>query len=147
MARKRMLDPDFFTSSTLNALPIQTMMTFAGIWCYADDYGRGEDDETMVKATVWPRRRAVTEAKVRSDMNVLTDAQVLCRYTVNGYALLHVVNWTEHQKISHATDSKLAPCQEHEPEAWAIFGMSAEPALRKFLSDSGAAPERIRRVS
>ncbi|MBP8882820.1 MAG: hypothetical protein KBG77_17180, partial [Dermatophilaceae bacterium] len=84
MARKRMLAPEFFTSSTMNALPVEATFTFAGIWCWADDYGRGEDDETMVKAAVWPRRRKFTERVVRSHMDALITAGVLCAYSVNG---------------------------------------------------------------
>jgi hypothetical protein len=147
MARKRMLSPDFFTSKTLNALPIQTCMTFAGIWCWADDFGRGEDDAALVKASVWPRRKTLTEAKVRADMDALIKAEVLCSYAVKGHDLIHVINWSEHQKISHPTPSKLPPCQTHEPDAWLKFESDTDPALTKFRSDSGTTPERIRRVS
>lgn len=147
MARKRMLSPEFFLSRTLNDLPVQTMVTFAGIWCWADDFGRGEDDETLVKAAVWPRRRSMTEAKVRADMDALVGKSVLCQYAIEGHELIHVVNWREHQKISHPTKSKLPPCPEHEPEGWASFLMDDDPALAKFRNNSGAAPENIRRVS
>lgn len=145
MARKRMIAPEFFISGTMNGLDVQTMVTFAGIWCWADDFGRGEDDETLVKAAVWPRRRSVTERKVRADMDALRDAGVLCQYVVNGERLVHVTAWREHQSISHPTKSKLPPCQFHEPEAWAAFLMNEDPSLVKFRSDSGAAPEFDRR--
>ncbi len=147
MARKRMLSPEFFISGTMNDLSVQTMVTFAGIWCWADDFGRGEDDETLVKAAVWPRRRAVTETKVRADMDALVAREVLCQYRVVGHRLIHVVSWKEHQSISHPTKSKLPPCEIHEPEAWALFLINSDPALHKFRADSGTAPERIRRVS
>lgn len=145
MARKRMISPEFFTSGTMNALNVQTMITFAGVWCWADDFGRGEDDETLVKAAVWPRRRLVTERKVRSDMDELCAVGVLCRYVVNGQSLVHVVNWPEHQSISHPTKSKLVPCKHHEPEAWEIFLLNDDPVLAKFRPGSGAAPEFSRR--
>ena len=41
MARKRMLSPEFFTSGPVAELPISAVVTFAGLWCYFDDYGRG----------------------------------------------------------------------------------------------------------
>jgi len=144
MARKRMLSPNFFTSATMNDVSMQTMLTFAGIWCWADDDGRGEDDETLVKAAVWPRRRAVTEKKVRADMDLLAAKEVLCRYTVCDVRVIHVVAWTEHQSISHATVSKLPPCELHEPEAWAMFLLSDDPSLHKFRNDSGEVPEWFR---
>jgi hypothetical protein len=130
MARKRMISPEFFTSRTLNGLPVQTMVTFAGLWCHADDQGRAEDDTVMIKAAVWARRRTVTEAKIETDLRLLDEALAICRYAVNGYDLLHVVNWTEHQKINHPTESKLPPCRHHEAEAWALFLIDPDPRMR-----------------
>lgn len=141
MARKRMMSQNFFTSATMNDVPMQTMLTFAGIWCWADDAGRGEDDESLVKAAVWPRRKSMTDKKVRVDMNLLAVKEVLCRYTVCDVPLIHVVSWYEHQSISHPTKSKLPPCQFHEPEAWATFLMDDDHSLHKFRNDSGEVPE------
>lgn len=141
MARKRMISPEFFTSRTLNGLPVQSMLTFAGLWCYVDDLGRGEDDVVMVKAAIWPRRRAVTEAKVEADLATLDKAYLICRYAVGGVDLLHVVNWTEHQRISHPAKSKLPPCQHHDPGLWAFFQKDDDPALEKFRRASGVPPE------
>lgn len=147
MARKRMLSPDFFTSKTLNELSVEAMMTFEGIWCFADDFGRADDDEVMVKAQVWPRRRSVTEKKVREYIDALIDKRVLCRYNVGGFPLMHVVNWDEHQKVSHATPSKFPGCPRHESEAWEAFRSGLDPALEKFRSDSGDIQEIPRRAS
>lgn len=147
MARKRMLHPDFFTSATMNDLPMSAMVTFAGVWCWADDYGRGEDDAALVKAAVWPRRRTMTEKKVQSDLDALVGAGVLCRYEVTGHALIHVTNWGEHQKVQHPTKSKLPPCRAHEPEAWDEFMAADDPTTDKYRVDSRAVHESLRRIS
>jgi len=136
MARKRMMSPNFFTSATMNALPMQTMLTFAGFWCMADDFGRAEDDESLVRAAVWPRRKGMTDKKVRVDMDALVDAGPLCQYVVCDIRLIHATSWKEHQSISHPTPSKLPPCEKHEPEAWFVFLESTDPALHKFRSFS-----------
>lgn len=147
VARKRMLDPAFFTSNTVNQLTIPQAMTFAGLWCYVDDWGRGEDDPVMVKSVVWPRRRSQTEAKVAADLAELASFGLICRYEVNAYPILHVVSWQEHQKISHRSASKLPPCRKHEPGLWAVFAGDDDPALAKYRSDSGGTPEWLRRDS
>lgn len=147
MARKRMIHPDFFTSATMNALTVQQMLTFAGIWCWADDFGRGEDDESLVKAAIWPRRKSITEAKVRADMDALVAHGVLCRYEVAGESLVHVTNWNEHQKVSHPTKSKLAPCSVHEVDEWEKFVAGDFPAMARFRSDSRITHERFRSAS
>jgi hypothetical protein len=136
MARKRMMSPNFFISATMNALPMQTMLTFAGFWCFADDFGRAEDDESLVRASVWPRRKCMTDKKVRADLDALVDAGPLCQYTVCSVHLIHATSWEEHQTIGHPTPSKLPPCEKHEPEAWEAFLISTDPALHKFRSFS-----------
>lgn len=143
MARKRMIHPDFFTSATLNALPVTTMLTFAGIWTWADDYGRGEWAPELVKAAVWPRRRTMTETKVEQAMNDLVDAGVLCQYLVAGHVLLHVTAWSEFQQVSHPAKPKVPPCPGHEPDAYEDFWNGTDVAREKFRRLSGAVPEGL----
>lgn len=133
MARKRMLSPEFFTSGPVNRLPIPAMVTFAGLWCYFDDYGRGEDDPDLVKAVVWPRRKAQTPKRIAADLDAIAGQNLICRYEVGGVQLMHALSWTEHQKISHRTDSKLPPCPDHETALWTFF-----------VQDSGGAMDRFR---
>lgn len=147
MARKRMIHPDFFISASMNDVSVSAMLTFAGIWCWADDFGRGEDDESLVKAAVWPRRRAMTEKKVRADMDALVGKGVLCRYVVTGHALVHVTNWSEHQSVSHPTKSKLPPCPAHDAEDFETFMADSDPMTDKFRIDSGAIRESLRSAS
>lgn len=110
MPRKRMIYPTYFTSATLARVELRTMITFAGLWIYADDFGRGEDDAAFIAASVWPRRPSITAALVEDDLKTLAAADVLCRYEIGGHPLLHIPSWFEHQKVSHPTPSKLPPC-------------------------------------
>lgn len=143
MARKRMLSPEFFSSAPVNRLPIPAMVTFAGLWCYFDDYGRGEDDADLVKATVWPRRKTHTTKKIAADLDSIEHEHLICRYEVGGVRLMHAMSWNEHQKISHRTDSKLPPCPWHEPALHSYFLQDSGGALDKFRNGSGSPPERI----
>ena len=143
MPRKRMIHPDFFTSLTLNALPVTTMVTFAGIWTWADDYGRGEWAPELVKAAVWPRRKAMTEAKVEAAMHELVEAGVLCYYEVADHALLHVTAWSEFQQVSHPAKPKLPPCPHHEPGQYEDFLNDSDVTREKFRNPSGGRPERL----
>jgi hypothetical protein len=143
MARKRMLAPEFFSSGPVSRLPVTAMLTFAGLWCYFDDYGRGEDDAALVKASVWPRRRAHSEAKVAADLDAIASERLICRYEVAGVRLIHSPSWKEHQKISHPTESRLPPCPLHEQGLYMSFLGKSGDGLDRFRSDSGAAPERL----
>lgn len=136
MARKRLISPEFFTSSAVNSLKIDAAMTFVGLWCYADDEGRAEDDVDLIKAAVWPRRREQSVRRIEGHLEALHDAGLLCRYEINGYRLLHLPSWSEHQKPSHPTSSRVAPCPIHEA-----------PLYDEFLSGSDSRREKFRDFS
>jgi hypothetical protein len=143
MARKRMLQPSFFTSGPVNNLTYTAMITFAGLWCYFDDYGRGEDHAALVKASVWPRRRAHTEKHVANDLDLIAAEHLICRYQVSGVRLIHSPNWNEHQKISHRTPSKLPPCPAHEPAEYDFYLHESGDGRDRFRNGSGKAPETL----
>ena len=176
MARKRMLSPEFFVSAPVNRLPFTAMITFAGLWCYFDDYGRGEDDPALVKAAVWPRRRSQTEAKVAADLDLIVAEGLICRYsmaTEGGHGpvtlpsrdtasgvihsqemakissrdqparLIHSPSWQEHQKISHRTPSKLAPCPIHETEEHSFYLRQHSRFPENLASGSRPPPSRF----
>lgn len=147
MARKRMLSPEFFSSGPVSRLPVTAMLTFAGLWCYFDDFGRGEDDADLVKAAVWPRRTAHTARKVAADMDAIAAEHLICRYEVSGVRLIHATSWTEHQKISHPTASKLPPCPRHEARQHEIFLRESGDPLDRFRNGSGKPPERLASAS
>lgn len=140
-----MIHPDFFTSMTMNALPVTTMLTFAGIWTWADDFGRGEWAPELVKAAVWPRRKSMTEAKVETAMAGLVEAEVICYYEVADHALLHVRAWDEFQQVSHPAKPKLPPCPFHEVDDYEDFLKDSDVAREKFRNTSGGRPETFRR--
>jgi hypothetical protein len=151
-----MLSPEFFSSAPVNRLPFTAMITFAGMWCYLDDFGRGEDDTALVKAAVWPRRRSQTESKVAADLDLIVAEDLLCRYAApvihsqelvkipsrdHAERLIHSPSWREHQKISHPTPSKFAPCPIHEIEAHTIYVRERGGFPESLTSGSRPPPE------
>lgn len=114
MARKRLISPEFFTSESLALLPLEVERTFAGLWTYCDDEGRGKDQPALVRAALWALREKHTTVKVDRYLDDLVRSRKVCRYTVEEVRLLHVVNFGEHQKPSHPTPSVLSPCPVHE---------------------------------
>lgn len=143
MARKRMLSPEFFTSGPVSQLPISAVVTFAGLWCYFDDFGRGEDNADLIKAAVWPRRSSMTVKKVAADLDAIAAGQLICRYQSAGVRIMHSPSWNEHQKISHRTASKLPPCPEHEAALYGFFLSESGDGLDRFRNGSGKYPETV----
>lgn len=116
MARKRMLSPAMFTSESIGSLPVATRWTWTGMLTYLDDFGRGKDNPSLIKAAVWPLDDAYTSKKVSLDLGRLEQIGTLCRYECCGSRQLHSPKWDLFQRVSHPTDSVHCPCPEHDRE-------------------------------
>jgi hypothetical protein len=126
MARIRSIKPDAFTSDTLSSVSVLARWTFAGLWTYCDDEGRGRADARLVKAALFPIDDHTGLSEVREALDELEGIGAICRYTVAGTTYLHIPTWLDHQKVSHPTASKIPVCP----------GCSGAPA-----SSSGEIPE------
>lgn len=115
MPRIRTIKPDAFTSDSLSQVPRGVRWTFAGLWTYLDDSGRGRDDARLIKAALYPLDDEVSLSILADDLDQLAAVGCICRYEADSKRYLHVPRW-EHQKISHPTPSKLPTCSRHDPE-------------------------------
>jgi hypothetical protein len=134
MARIRTIKPDAFTSDSLAHVPRGVRWTFAGIWTYVDDSGRGRDDVRLIKAALYPLDDEVSLSVLADDLDQLEKIGCLCRYEVDGKTYIHIPGW-RHQKISHPTPSQLPNCSRHNPE-------DSGPAPEPLPNDSGALQSR-----
>lgn len=114
MARIRTIKPDAFRSDTLSGVPREARWTFAGLWTYADDAGRGRDDVRLIKADLYPLDDAVSLSILGADMDHLAGIGSICRYEAEGKKYFHMPAWDEHQRINRPTPSKLPPCPRHD---------------------------------
>ncbi len=110
MPRIRTIKPEFFRSVSLSRCEPNARLTFAGLWCWADDYGRYRYEPQVLKADVWPYDEAVTWRHVTSHVDALLGVDVLCEYEADGRRYLHVTHWAEHQKVDHPSKKVLPPC-------------------------------------
>lgn len=115
MARIRSIKPQAFTSESLAEVSVHARWTFAGLWTYVDDEGRGKADPRLIKGQIWPLDDDVTSKDVASYIDELEAGGMVCRYEVDGRTYLHVVRWHEHQSINKSTRSKLPCCPTHSP--------------------------------
>ena len=104
MARIRTIKPAAFSSESLAAVSVHARWTFAGLWTYVDDAGRGRANPKLIKAHVWPLDEDVTVSDVEKLLAELEREGMIRRYTVGGQWLLAVVNW-QHQRINRPTES------------------------------------------
>lgn len=132
MPRIRTIKPDAFHSDSLSRVPREARWTFAGLWTYCDDEGRGRYDIRLIKAALYPLDDDVTLEVLQDDLDELERVGCICRYLVSGRRYLHVPAWG-HQKINRPTTSKLPACgSDHE---------SSVSDLDDSLTDHGALTE------
>ena len=103
MARKRMIDPSFWSDDKIIELDPLTRLCFIGLWNFSDDTGVHRHSSKMIKAEIFPA----------DDMPVLEIDKILqqllkhrlIELSHDSY-LLRIRNWNIHQKISHPGKSK-----------------------------------------
>ena len=115
MARIRSIKPDAFMSDSLSRVPRGVRWTFAGLWTFLDDEGRGRDDVRLIKAALYPLDDDVALSMLSDDLKQLEHIGCICRYEADGKTYLHAPGWEDHQRVSHPTPSKLPRCSRHDP--------------------------------
>jgi len=113
MARIRTIKPHLFTSRTVSRWPIPVRWTFAGLFTYLDDYGRGMDEARLVKAELYALDDSMTVKKVEEHLDLIAEQGPLCRYEVDGERYFHITSWKEHQRVNRPTKSKVPSCPTH----------------------------------
>ena len=126
MARIRTVKPELFSSFTMSSVSIPARFLFVGLLTEADDAGRLMDSPKKLCGILFPHDENVTERKVAQWLNELVDAGCINRYSAGQGRYLFFPNWTDHQKISHPTESKFPEPSGETPE--------------NFQSDSGDIP-------
>lgn len=113
MARIRTIKPSMFSSLTVCAWPVDVRWTFAGLFTYLDDHGRGLDETRLIKAELYPLDDRMTPRKVEEHVALIASSGPLCRYEVAGQRYLHIITWREHQRVNRPTPSRIPPCPTH----------------------------------
>lgn len=124
MARIRSIKPEIRRSRTVCAWPYAVRWTFAGLFGYVDDDGRGEDDARLIKAELYPLDDDMTASKVDRHLQEIAETGPLCRYQIEGKRYLHLTSWREHQRVNRPTPSRIPQCPIHEKS---VTGEGAHP--------------------
>lgn len=110
MARKRTIDPDFWTHEKLTPLSKAHRLLYLGMISLADDYGNLKADPLFLKLKIFPLDPETIEevAALRDD---LAAAGVIRLYEVDGEAYLNHPKWDTYQKVGHLFPPKYPSMQ------------------------------------
>jgi len=107
VARKRMLDPSFWTDARIKRLEPIERLFFLGCISAGDDEGRLMADPAFLRSRIFPYDEITTEQieAVRDRVAEIVPGFVL--YSVDGEKYVAFRNWSDYQKPSHAKPSDL----------------------------------------
>ena len=94
MPRSRNIKPSLFKNELLGeADPLLTIL-FTGLWCLADRDGKMEDRPKRIRAEIFPYRELTD---FNGYLTQLEQLGFIVRYSVDGVAVIQVMNFTRHQ--------------------------------------------------
>lgn len=104
MPRIRTIKPEFWTDEKVVQLPFRARLFFIGMWNFADDDGRLLNEPERLKMQIFPGDSVDVEALV----DLLSAAEMIEVYALaDGRSVIAIPNFARHQKISHASPSRL----------------------------------------
>ena len=105
MANRRMINSDLFSDDVFMELNDITRLTWIGlIVMSADDQGRLQDNEMLIKSQIFPMDNK-TPAKIKNALDTLEQNEMIHRYKKDGKNLIQIVNWWKHQSPAWASAS------------------------------------------
>lgn len=147
MARIRTIKPGFFRSESVAALDFGTRLTWAGLWTYCDDQGRGVDNPRIIKAELWALDDDYTHNNVADDLDTLESAGMICRYEVDGKSYLHVVKWSDHQVVNNPNKEALPRCPTHDNAPPQGSDQDRSESTETLKTSSGESTETLKTSS
>lgn len=109
MARIRTLKPEFFRSRSLSKCSIPARLTFQGLWCEADDHGRGVADPRILKGAIWPLDDGMGHKEVDRHLTELASTGHITMHDVDGERYYEITTWEEHQAAAYRRGKPIYP--------------------------------------
>ena len=104
MARRRMIDPNFWGSEDVSRLPIFSRLLLIGMISNADDEGRGRANPAYLRAIVFPYDDIPTR-EISSALADITKWIHVKVYTVDGQTYYSLTKWKDWQRVDSPKSS------------------------------------------
>jgi len=105
MARKRMLDPNFWTDEKLGECTIQERYLFIGLISNADDDGIGRANPKLIKSLTFPYDESLRTSEIQKWLDKLNKFNLIALYEMSGQTYYMLPNFLKHQTINKPTKS------------------------------------------
>lgn len=98
MARRRMIDPNFFISEDVSRLDIFERFVLIGLFSNADDYGKGRAKPEFLRSIIFPYDDIPLE-KIKNALTNISKNISIKFYNVNNSSYYIFQNWDKWQRV------------------------------------------------
>lgn len=102
MARKRIIDPDFWLDDTLANLSLPARMFYIGTWNFSDDYGVIENNPVKLKAQIFP----YDDIKIEPLVKELVTTHRLLPFQAEDKQWFYIKNFLKWQKVEKPSQKR-----------------------------------------
>lgn len=115
MARIRTIKPEFTESESVGKLSREARLCFVLLWTIADDEGRSRASSRFLASRLYPYDDDAA-GQIGGWLEELELGGHIRLYEVDGDTYLDIPKWLKHQKIDHASKSRLPEYREDSRE-------------------------------
>lgn len=128
MARKRMIDPSFWTDEKLGECSRDERLLFMGLVSNADDEGYGRANPKLLRSSIFPYDD-LRVSDCEKWLSRLGGLGLIALYEVDGQTYYHLPNFLKHQTINRPTPSSIPKPTEEAATRFSDRSMSTHGAL------------------
>lgn len=137
MARIRTIKPEFVESESVGKLSRDARLLFILLWTFVDDAGRARASSRLLASRLYPYDDDAAK-KMGGWLEELELGGHIRLYEVEGDKYLDIPKWLKHQKIDHASQSRIPEFREPSRD----FASDAETIAPHTL-DLGPVPRTV----
>lgn len=128
MARKRMIDPSFWTDEKLGECSVQERLLFMGLISNADDEGYGRANPKLLKSLIFPYDD-LRASDLEKWLSHLGGLHIVVLYEYNGQTYYNLPNFLKHQTINRPTETSFPKLDSEGVTVLTEYSMSAHGVL------------------
>ena len=106
MARKRMIDPNFWRDEKVAECTYMERLLFQGLWTFAEDSGVGRANPMLIKADVFPYD-TLRASDIDKSLTKLANLGMILLYSSGEQQYYYICNFGKHQTINRPTPGLL----------------------------------------
>lgn len=130
MARRRMIDPNIWSSEDMSKLTIRQRLLVIGLFSNADDYGKGKAKATYIRSIVFPYDD-IPVLEIIDDLETIRATISIEFYEVEGNSYYKFLNWEKWQTVQKPQSSIIPEPVENDS------GLIPEPFSPKGKEEKG----------